>query len=253
MPTWDDSQYLKFADERTRPARELLSRVPLDDAGYIVDLGCGPGNSTALLKARWPTARVVGVDNSEEMLNRARTDWPELEWIDADALSFEPDGRVDLIFANALLHWLPDHGSLIPRLLEYLRPGGVLAVQMPYNFNEPSHRLMRKAGTPWVGRFDTVRATSPVGAPAFYYDLLAPKARRIDIWQTRYEHVMPDVPSIVEWVKGTGIRPFLAVLSEPEQALYLEQYSQALDVAYPLRADGKRLFSFPRIFIVAVL
>ena len=253
MPTWDDTQYLKFADERTRPARELLSRIPLDNPPYIVDLGCGPGNSTALLKSRWPTARAIGVDNSQEMLQRARADWPEIEWIEADAINFEPDGRVDLIFANALLHWLPDHGSLIPTLLEFLRPGGVLAVQMPYNFNEPSHRLMRELGTPWVGRFENVRPISPVETPAFYYDLLAPSARQIDIWQTRYEHVMPDVPSIVEWVKGTGIRPFLALLSESEQALYLDQYSQALDVAYPKQIDGKRLFSFPRLFIVAGL
>lgn len=252
MSTWDDAQYLKFADERTRPARELLARVPLEDAQYVVDLGCGPGNSTALLYARWPSARIVGVNNSKEMLRRAQADYPHLEWVDADVIGYEFEGHPDLIFANAVLQWLPDHSSLVPRLLAHLRPGGVLALQMPHNFNAPSHRLMRDPGPPWKARLQAVRALTPVEAPSFYYDLLAPRTQQVDIWQTTYEHVMPDIRSIVDWVRGTGMRPYLAALSEQEQPVYLDAYARALESAYPPRADTKRLFSFPRNFIVAV-
>jgi trans-aconitate 2-methyltransferase len=251
MALWDDQQYLQFSNERTRPAVELLARVPLKDARVVVDLGCGPGNSTRLLIERWPHARVIGVDSSSEMLERAREDLPAGEWVCSDALSYRAESPPNLVFSNALLHWLPDHATVFPALLEQLPPGGVLAVQMPQNFAAPSHRLMRELAGPWQARLRDVRAASPVHAPEFYYDLLASRAQRLDIWQTTYAHVMPDVASIVEWVKGTGIRPYLAALSAAEQAEYLAAYACGLDAAYPARADGKRLFYFSRIFIVA--
>jgi trans-aconitate 2-methyltransferase len=252
MAGWDDRQYLQFADERTRPARELLARVPLQYAERVVDLGCGPGNSTALLRERWPTARVIGVDSSPEMLARARKDAPDIEWVEADAGSFVTAGKLDVLFANALLQWLPQHEQVFPRLLRQLRPGGVLAVQMPHNFDEPSHRWMRELPGTWSQRTAAVRAQSPVSSTAFYYDLLAPEAGSVDLWETRYEHVMADAESIVEWVKGTGLRPYLDVLESTERAQYLEAYTQAIATAYPARGDGKRLFSFPRLFLVAI-
>lgn len=263
---WDDKQYLKFADERTRAAVELLARVQLDDPRFIVDLGCGPGNSTALLRARWPGTRIMGVDNSETMLERARRDLPEVEWVRTDARDFRPATAPDLLFANAVLHWLPDHEGLVPELFARLRPGGVLAIQMPRSFDEPIHRLMREleatkrsrgdAALPdhvdWPARLRGVRPFLPVAAPASYYDLLAPDAERVDVWQTIYEHVMPDVASIVEWAKGTGIRPYLETLTPDEQQAYLTDYADALEAAYPPRSDGRRLLTFPRIFIVAM-
>jgi trans-aconitate 2-methyltransferase len=251
MPSWDDSQYLKFANERTRPARELLGRVPVTSPRRVLDLGCGPGNSTALLFERWPEARLTGVDSSAEMLERARHDLPNLEWLQADAGSFDP-GEVDVLFSNALLQWLPDHQRLVPRLFERVRPGGALAVQVPRNFEEPSHRLMRETAGPWSARTAGVRSASAVESPAFYYDLLAPAARSVDIWQTTYEHVMTDAAAIVEWVKGTGLRPYLDVLTLEERPRFLDAYTRAIDAAYPPRSDGQRLFSFPRLFIVAV-
>jgi len=252
MARWDDRQYLKFADERTRPARELLARVPLQYAERVVDLGCGPGNSTALLRERWPGARVIGVDSSPEMLERARQDAPDLEWVQADAGSFVAGEELDVLFANALLQWLPQHEQVFRRLFRQLRPGGVLAVQMPHNFAEPSHRWMRELPGPWSLRTAAVRAQSPVSSSAFYYDLLAGEARSVDLWETRYEHVMADAESIVEWVKGTGLRPYLDVLESTERAQYLAAYTQAIATAYPARRDGKRLFSFPRLFLVAI-
>ncbi|HSY40587.1 MAG TPA: trans-aconitate 2-methyltransferase [Polyangia bacterium] len=252
MAVWNDAQYLKFGDERTRAARELLARVPLERAERVVDLGCGPGNSTALLSERWPNARLSGVDNSPEMLERARRDFPSIEWILDDAGSYRASEPVDLLFANAVFHWLPDHATLFPSLIGALRQGGALAVQMPQSFEEPSHRLMREVRARMMPGRREVKAATPVAGPAFYYDLLAPRATAVDIWRTTYEHVMPDAAAIVEWVKGTGLRPYLDDLTPGERAAYLADYSAAIDVAYPARLDGKRLFSFPRLFIVAV-
>jgi trans-aconitate 2-methyltransferase len=251
MTTWDDQQYLEFADERTRAARELLARVPLGAPERVIDLGCGPGNSTALLRARYPKARLLGLDDSPEMLARARVELPDVRFIEADAASFAFDEPQDLLFANAVLHWLPDHAQLIPRLFSQLAPGGVLALQMPNNFDQPSHAAMRSLPGPWAERIAAVRARGRLGSASFYYDLLARDAAHVDIWQTTYEHVLADAPTIVEWVKGTGLRPYLDALLPGERAPYLEAYTTALDSAYPARVDGKRLFSFPRFFVVA--
>jgi trans-aconitate 2-methyltransferase len=252
MPTWDEAQYAKFIDARTRPACELLARVPLTAAARVVDLGCGPGNSTALLQARWPSARVTGVDSSPEMLRSARAALPAIEWVESDLRSYRAEAPLDVLFANAVMHWLPDHASLFPALLDQLSAGGVLAVQMPYNFEEPSHRAMRELPGPWSHKLQALQTASPVGNPAFYYDLLAPRASAVDIWQTRYEHVMADPKAIVEWVKGTGLRPYLEALSGSEREDYLRAYEQRIAEAYPARSDGRRLFSFPRLFVVAI-
>jgi trans-aconitate 2-methyltransferase len=249
---WNDAQYLKFGDERTRAARELLIRVPLKRVGQAVDLGCGPGNSTALLRDRWPNARLTGIDNSPEMLERARRDFPTVEWLLGDAGSYRAPEPVDLLFANAVFHWLPDHATLFPSLIEQVKTGGVLAVQMPHSFEEPSHRLMREVRARLMPGRSAPNAATPVAGPAFYYDLLAPHATAVDIWRTTYEHVMPDAAAIVEWVKGTGLRPYLDDLTDGERAAYLAAYLAAIESAYPAQIDGKRLSSFPRLFIVAV-
>jgi len=243
---------LKFADERTRAARELLVRVPVPKAGRVIDLGCGPGNSTALLRERWPEARLTGVDSSREMLERARNDYPGIEWCEADATTYVAGEPVDVLFANALLQWLPEHARLVPALFEQVAPGGALAFQVPDNFDQPSHRLMRQTEGPWSKRTAGVRAASPVERAAVYYDLVAQRARSVDIWQITYEHVMADAAAIVDWVKGTGLRPFLEALDADERPAFLDAYTRGIDAAYPPRADGKRLFSFPRLFVVAV-
>jgi trans-aconitate 2-methyltransferase len=228
--------------------------VPVASPARVVDLGCGPGNSTALLRERWPAARLVGVDNSPEMLARARQDFPDIEWIAGDVATFAMGGGepVDVWFANAVLHWVPDHATLLPALVARLRCGGALAVQMPDNAAEASHLLMHELPGPWRARLRAVGGRMPVESAGFYYDLLAPAARHVDIWRTTYEHVMPDAVAIVEWVKGSGLRPYLDALEEGERADYLAAYTEAIAAAYPARADGKRLFPFPRLFIVAV-
>jgi trans-aconitate 2-methyltransferase len=252
MPTWDASQYLQFADERTRPARDLLARVPLEQVRHAVDLGCGPGNSTALLRARWPDAHIVGVDSSPAMLERARRDWPQGTWIEADVRTFTPRPAPDLLFANALLQWLPDHRTLVPALFDALRPGGVLAVQVPRSFDEPAQRLARELARRRGLALDGVPEPSCAEAPEVYYDVLAPRAAAVDVWQTTYEHVMPDARAIVEWLKGTALRSYLDRLPEADRAGFAEECETAFDRAYPRRADGRRLYPFPRLFLVAV-
>lgn len=252
MAEWNPQQYLKFADERTRPAADLLARVPLQAPATAVDLGCGPGNSTELLARRWPGARLTGVDSSASMLARAGRDHPDWTWELADIAQWAPKAPVDLIFANAALHWVPDHAALFPRLFGHVAKGGALAVQMPRNFDAPSHALMREvaADARWRDRLSAA-ARHPVAEPARYYDLLAPLARRIDLWECEYMHVLDGVPAILEWVRGTGLRPYLEPLDTAEQALFTERYLAALSKAYRPAADAKVLFPFRRLFLIA--
>jgi trans-aconitate 2-methyltransferase len=254
MSGWSAGQYLEFAEERTRPARDLLAQVRLDDANHVVDLGCGPANSTELLVERFPQAEIVGVDSSHEMLDRARRRRPQCRFIEADIATWVPE-KPDLIFANAVFQWVPDHALVLKRLCSRLAPGGVLALQMPDNLNEAVHVLMREtaADQRWAKRLaSAVNARRALASPEEYYDLLKPGLSRVDIWQTTYNHPLAGGAAIVEWMKGTGLRPFLSLLESSDQELFLASYAARIAVAYPSRFDGKSLLRFPRLFIVAV-
>ncbi|RZI94961.1 MAG: trans-aconitate 2-methyltransferase [Variovorax sp.] len=257
MLDWNPALYRRYEDERTRPAQELLARVPLTAATRAVDLGCGPGNSTELLVQRFPGADVLGTDNSEAMLASARERLPQARFELGDIATWAPasaDAAPDLIYANAALQWVPDHPTLIPRLFAALAPGGVLAIQMPDNRQEPTHRLMRAvaAEAPWaepIGNADALR-TELLGIGG-YYDLLAPVAAKVDVWHTIYQHPMASASAIVEWVRGTGLKPFVDRLPPDLQASYLAEYEARIAQAYPARTDGTLLLAFPRMFIVA--
>ena len=253
MADWNPALYSRFEDERTRPAADLLARVPLQAPRLAVDLGCGPGNSTELIVQRYPGARVIGTDNSPAMIEAARQRLPGAAFELSDITNWQPAEPPDLIYANAALQWVPDHAHLLPRLLAALAPGGVLAVQMPDNLDEPSHVLMREtAAEPRfataIGDADQLRAR--VLTVAGYYDLLAPLAD-VDVWRTIYQHPMDDASAIVQWLRSTGLRPFLDPLAPALQEAYLAAYQRRIDAAYPARADGRRLLAFPRLFIVA--
>ena len=254
MSDWSSALYLRFEEERSRPARDLLAQVPLSAARSVVDLGCGPGNSTALLAARFPGAGITGVDTSPDMLAAARKRLPGLTFVAGDAATFVPAAPPDLIFANALFQWVPDHLGVLVRLLATLAPGGVLAVHMPDNLDEPSHRLMREtaADGPWAARFAGPVAREKIHSPGEYYDALRPAAARVDIWHTLYNHPLAGPDAIIEWLKSTGLRPYLAKLDPAEAEAWLAAYRQRLAEAYPTRADGSVLLRFPRLFMVAV-
>ncbi len=254
MSDWNPALYARYEDERTRPAAELLARVPLVEATRVVDLGCGPGNSTELLARRFPQADVLGIDNSEAMLASARKRLPQARFEFGDIGRWTPDVAPDLIYANAALQWVPDHETLIPRLFAALAPGGVLAIQMPDNRAEPTHRLMREVASeaPWqepIGDADRLRTELlKLGG---YYDLLARDAAHVDVWHTIYQHPMASAAAIVEWVSSTGLKPFVDPLDADLKASYLAAYERRIADAYPPRVDGKLLLAFPRMFIVA--
>lgn len=253
MADWSPASYLKFEDERTRPARDLLAQVPLPAPGLVVDMGCGPGNSTALLAERFPEAEMVGLDKSPAMLAAARQRLPHLRFEVAAAESWVPEPGTGLVFANAIYQWVPEHLEVLARVQAALGPGGVLAVQMPDNMAEPSHRLMREvaAGGRWAARLAGA-ARQPLPEVRAYYEALKPAARRVELWHTSYNHVLDGAAAIVDWVSSTGLRPFVEPLDEGERAEFLAQYSERIAAAYPTTRDGKVLLRFPRLFIVAV-
>jgi len=250
---WDPAQYLKFAGHRLRPAIDLLGRVDLAAPAEVYDLGCGTGNVTRLLKDRWPDARVTGVDASPDMLARAAVGAPDIRWEPADLAAWAPPGRPDLIFSNAALHWVGDHRRLFPALLGALAPGGVLAVQMPRNFGAPSHTLIAEAARsgPWRAILEPLLRPDPVPEPSFYYGLLAPGAASLDLWETEYLQVLEGERPVVEWTKGTWLRPLLDALEEPDRARFEARYAEMVARAYPPCPDGRTLFPFRRFFAVA--
>jgi trans-aconitate 2-methyltransferase len=252
---WSARQYLKFEDERTRPPRDLLAQVPLADPKRVVDLGCGPGNSTELLIERFPNAEVIGLDSSSDMLRQARARLPQCRFAEGDLTTWLPEPGTDLLFGNAVFQWVPDHHAVLARLLQALPPGGVLAVQMPDNMREPALLAMEKVASsgPWaaaLAQLDNTR--KDLMRPEGYYDLLRPLCSHLDIWHIDYNHVMPNHAGVVEWFKGSSLRPYYAPLAGGLRDEFLAAYTQEIVRAYSVRHDGKVILRFPRLFIVAV-
>lgn len=251
--SWDPAQYLAFADHRQRPAVDLLSRVQLISPVTIYDLGCGPGTVTKLLRKRFSDAVIVGVDGSAAMLARAATEAPGNEWQQADIATWKPRQPADLIYSNAALQWLDHHERLFANLVANLSETGVLAVQMPRNHEAPSHIGIREsvAAGPWAERLAAVRSIRPVGDPDFYYDILSRHCAKLDIWESEYLQILEGPDPIVEWTKGTALKPYLDALTEAERPAFLADYSARMHKAYPPRQDGRTLFPFRRLFLVA--
>jgi trans-aconitate 2-methyltransferase len=253
MPTWNADQYLKFSDERTRPCRDLTARIAVEKPRNIIDLGCGPGNSTEVLAGRWPEAKITGLDSSPDMIAKASASYPAMDWMTGDIGAWldEPGERFDVVFSNAAMQWVPDHEKVFPQLLSRLSSGGALAVQMPANLDAPAQSLMRDLATQprWCDRLAGVRNWHSHNFD-FYYDAVSPHAAAIEMWASEYVARMDGVEGIVDWYRGTGLRPYLDALGE-DSAAFLADYLELLRPAYPVRADGKVLFPFRRIFVVA--
>ena len=255
MADWSAEQYLKFEDERTRPSCDLLAQVPLVDARKVVDIGCGPRILPELLAARWPQAAVTGIDDSADMLRQARERLPACTFVEANVAHWVPTENTDLLFANAIFQWVPGHLRQLQRLLGALPPGGVLAVQMPDNLDEPSHLLMREVAHfgPWRKQLaDKARVRDTLPKPGAYYDALSQLCTRLEIWHTIYNHVLDDAAAIVEWVKGTGLKPFVDPLEPADRKEFIREYTARVAAAYPAQFDGKVILRFPRFFVVAV-
>jgi trans-aconitate 2-methyltransferase len=252
--SWDPGQYLRFAGQRLRPALDLLAQVPLEAPARVVDLGCGPGNVTALLKQRFPEADVLGVDGSQEMLAKARASVGNCRFLLGDFATWVPQGPApDLIYSNAALHWVGDHHVLFPRLLSLLRPGGVLAVQMPAMHDAPLRRLQNEvaAREPWSPYLKDAGFARAILSAGEYYDLLRPQAASLELWETVYLHVLSGEDAVVQWAEGSSLRPFLDRLPEQMRAGFRASYAEALRPHYPRRADGSTLLPFRRLFLVA--
>jgi trans-aconitate 2-methyltransferase len=250
---WDPSIYLAFNAERTRAAIELASRIAVTAPRTVVDLGCGPGNSTAVLAHRWPDAHFIGVDNSPDMLIAARKTELKAEWQQADLASWTATHPVSVIFSNAAYQWVDNHAAIFPRLMNVLEPKGVLAIQMPRNFDAPSHVLLRQTASEgsWASKVARLKRVHPVAEPAEYYAMLSPHASALDIWETEYLQALDGDDAVFNWVSGTALVPYLEALAGEERKQFLNVYRERLTHAYPCNTNGKTLFPFKRFFIVA--
>ncbi len=252
---WDPGAYQRYKAYRDRPALDLMLRIPADlEPREIWDLGCGTGEQAAVLQRRHPAARVHGLDSSPQMLAEARARPGEVDWILGDIEGFAPDRPPDLIFSNAALQWLGDHRTLYPRLAETLAQGGVLACQVPMTFEAAWHVALRETAAegPWAARLEGVRGVRQVEPAETYYDWLSPWCSELDIWSTVYLHVLQGEDPVVDWMRGTGLRPFLQALEgSEEEAAFLDAYRARLGPLFPRRPGGVVLLPFPRLFIVA--
>lgn len=256
MPGWDANLYLKFSGQRARPAADLIAQIRLDEPRRIIDLGCGTGNSTEQLHQRWPRAELSGLDSSPEMLSQARANHPDWKWIESRVEQWAPKSAFDLVFSNSCLHWIADHAGLFPRLVSYLAPGGVLAVQMPNSYHLPAHTLMQEVANdpaePWARTLAGASETYSVQPLPFYYDTLRKLTSRLNIWQTEYLQIMDGPRAILDWVRSTAMRRFTEPLpSDQQRRLFEERCLVRFQQAYPANDQGKTLFPYRRMFVIA--
>jgi trans-aconitate 2-methyltransferase len=252
---WDPQQYLRYAGERARPFFDLLSRVGADDPGFVADLGCGPGNLTAVLAGRWPRARVLGLDSSPEMISAARAELAgrdNLAFELADITAWQPAQPVDVLMSNAVLQWVPGHLELVRSWPAMLSPGGWLAFQLPANFSQPSHTVLREmaASARWRGLLAGVTLNRQAGDPAGYLGLLAAAGCEVDAWETTYLHVLPGDDPVIEWYRGSALRPVLNALDAAQEEEFLAAYRERIRASYP-RAPYGTVLPFRRVFVVA--
>lgn len=252
MTTWEPQTYLRYADIRFRAGLDLIARIPKAEYPTIYDLGCGTGHLTHILADTFSKSTVLGVDSSPDMLAEARREFPDLAWRQADITSWTPPAPPDLIYTNAALQWVPEHQTLLPNLLKTLRPGGVLAMQVPRHFESPSHLGLKELVMQgqWRQRLAPL-LLADIPPPETYWRWLSPHASDLDLWETIYLQVLDGADPVVNFMRGTALRPFLSVLTEPEATQFVDAFAEAMAVAYPPQRNGQTLFPFRRMFLVA--
>lgn len=254
MTEWNPDLYLKFKKERTQPAKDLISRIEKDNPARIIDIGCGTGNSTAELKKRWPNAEIVGIDRSPHMIQKAKTDYPDIKWELSDASgNLKSLGSFDVVFSNAAIQWMPNHNQLLEKLFNMLNKGGVLAVQTPYTPQMPIKTAINQTASEenWKIYFDDMDNGLEYQNLSYYYDVLSPLTNEIYLWETHYNHVLSSHKAIIEWYSSTGMRPYLARLNEAEQEKFKEAVLLKIGKEYKIQNDGNVLFEFRRLFFIA--
>jgi trans-aconitate 2-methyltransferase len=254
MVDWNPNSYLKFRDERTQPSIDLVSRIEIVNPGSIIDIGCGPGNSTQVLLKRWPNADIVGLDNSQEMIAKAKSDYPGRKWILADAAHYDPKQSFDIVFSNATLQWIQDHEKLISRLYSFLKTGGALAVQVPANNESPLHNSLRTVSKDdrWSKFTGDCDGLLNYQSASYYYDILVSLSSKIDLWETTYYHILSHHQALIEWYRSTGMRPFLERLPDDYCRMQFEdEVLNGCRESYKVQKDGKMLYPFNRIFFIA--
>jgi len=254
MIEWDSELYLRYERERTQPSLDLAAKIPLETPQEIIDLGCGPGNSTRVLRKRWPEARIIGLDSSPAMVEKARQSSADIEWRIGDIQTWSEPDRFDLIFANASLHWIANHGTLMRRLIDALKPAGILAFQMPALYNQPAAEAVNGlANSPsWQSYRLQERYTLSVHNPSAYYDWLAPVSRQLQIWETVYFHELENHHRMIEFYSSTGLKPYLEGLpSEEHRDRFKSEVLDSYRTLFPAQPNGKVLFPFRRLFVIA--
>ncbi|ADU26983.1 methyltransferase domain-containing protein [Ethanoligenens harbinense] len=251
---WDSNQYLKFERERTQPSIDLTEHIRLQDVRRVLDIGCGPGNSTRVLKDRFPQADILGIDRSAEMVEAARKMHPDLRFgvLDAGSQLGDLTPGFDVVFSNACIQWIPDHPRLLREMLGLLRPGGVLAVQTPMNYEEPIHQIITETvmRADWKDAFPQPRVFYNLEQNA-YVDLLTELSAAFTVWQTTYFHILPNHAAILEWYRGTGLRPYLSTLPKECIPAFEQEIFAQIVARYPKQKNGEVIFRFPRFFFTA--
>ena len=254
MGNWNSTQYMKFQKERTQPAMDLAARIDFDVPKQILDIGCGPGNSSAVVKSRFPKSEVLGVDYSDDMLERAGKDYPDISFrqLDISKDDWELEQKYDIVFSSACFQWVPNHKIILTKCMDILKPGGKLAVHIPINFKEPIHKIIYEVASRnrWSKMFPNPREFYALEIEE-YYDILAEISADFDIWTTTYYHRMRSHNEIIEWYKGTGLTPYLSILNDKEKNEFIEEILYEVKRNYQCRKNGEVILRFPRLFFIA--
>jgi trans-aconitate 2-methyltransferase len=254
MHEWDPQQYLQFKHERTQPSIDLVSRIQMAEPKTIIDIGCGPGNSTQILLKRWPRAEIVGLDNSEKMIQRARQDYPNQTWIVGDAATLEISQTYDIVFSNAAIHWISNHDILVPRLFQIVSKNGILAIQVPANQESPLYKIIVRVARSgkWSAFTSGREELITYHSPDYYYNQLVSFTKEIALWETTYYHILNSHQELIDWYKSTAMKPFLDSLPTDERR---EEFENEILIEckdfYPLQGDGRILYPFKRLFFTA--